>query len=126
MHAYPNYPIRILFGLSKNKDMQGCLKIIAQYGSSFHIVEASNGRGLRTNDIYHHLKKLSISPHLIFTHPSIFAATREAKEQAFQNKELLLICGSFFIMHQVRQALGIQEPYDIMDLNERFSPLNPK
>lgn len=43
---YPGKAMRLLFGLSKNKDVQGCLRLLTQHGHHFHLVEAPNGRGV--------------------------------------------------------------------------------
>lgn len=118
-HHYPNQSIRFLFGLSKNKDLMGCLKLIAEYGSFFHLVEARNGRGASTGDLSIYLQNLSVDTSRIFIHNSISKGVFQAKEEAFKNGEILVICGSFFIMSEARQTLGLQEPCDRIDLNER-------
>lgn len=120
-HAYSHSSIRVLFGLSKSKDIKLCLKIIATYAHSFHLVEATNGRGAPTHELYQHLCEMAIDPSRILIHDSILLGVNQAKEEALKNQEILLICGSFFIMNQARQALGIREPYDEIDLNERHT-----
>lgn len=127
-HAYPNQPIRLLFGLSKNKDLKECIKLIANQGKHFHLIEATNGRGAPIQDLYDQLLEFKVNPADVFTHHSILNAVQQAKEEASKFGEVLVICGSFFIMSQVRQALGIEEPCDAMDLNERHSryPLFPQ
>lgn len=118
-HEYPNQPIRFLFGLSKNKDLKECLKLIAANGKHFHLVEATNGRGAPVCNLYDQLLQLKINSTHVFKHDSILQAVHQAKEEASRDGEVLVICGSFFIMSQVRQALGFEEPCDTMDLNER-------
>lgn len=122
-YYYPNHSTRLLFGISKSKDSKNCLKLIAAHGTCFHLVEACNGRGVSTKDLFTHLQELDVDSSRIHSHPSIFEAVEQARQEAFKKGEILLICGSFFIMSQVRQALGIQEPRDQIDLNERTSPL---
>lgn len=115
---YPNYQVRLLFGLSKNKDLKECLKIITTHGTYFHLVEANNGRGVSLNDLYIYVCELGIAPYRVSIHNSIFEGICQAKEEASKHQEILLICGSFFIMNQARQALGIHEPHDALNLNE--------
>jgi dihydrofolate synthase/folylpolyglutamate synthase len=122
-YYYPTCSLRLLFGLSKSKDLKGCLQIIATHGSHFHLVEACNGRGAPTKELYRSLKELSIEDSHLFTHESIEKGVREAQQEAQKQEQILLICGSFFIMAQARQALDFLEPLDTIDLNERHAYL---
>jgi len=118
-HAYSSQPIRILFGLSKNKDVHSCLELISTKGTHFHLIEAANGRGVSTNDLYDQLKAMGVHSEKIFKHQSIQTGVCQAQAEASKHGEILLICGSFFIMSEVRRALRFDEPSDAIDLNER-------
>jgi dihydrofolate synthase/folylpolyglutamate synthase len=118
---YGNAPLRILFGLSKNKDMPTCLKILKEHGQAFHLVEAPNGRGISASELENELCLLGVEAQKIWMHPSILQGMRVAIDEANANKEVIIVCGSFFIMGEVRQALGLQEPQDSWDMNERAS-----
>ena len=49
----------------------------------------------------------------------------EAMAYSFaKEKELIVICGTFFIMSEAKNALGIICEEDYIDLNERFTPSN--
>lgn len=111
--------IRILFGLSKNKDIQGCLQIIREYGSAFHLVEAPNGRGVATAELKKGLENLKVTSESIIEHDSIEKGVKEAIVESELHEQILIICGSFFIMSQARHALGIKEDRDEFDMNER-------
>lgn len=117
---YPSKSLRLLFGLSKNKDLEGCLKIICSHTSDFHLVEAPNGRGASIAQLAALIQSTARSPFRLFLHESIAASTHFACEEAARHEQLLVICGSFFIMGSVRQALGFTEPLDTIDLNERY------
>ena len=117
-YHYPSRPLRLLFGLSKNKDLRGCLQLIGPNGAHFHLVESSNGRGVPVDILYSSLQELSIESSRLSVHKSIFHGVRQARQEAMDHGEILVICGSFFIMGQTRQALGFDEPYDELDLNE--------
>jgi dihydrofolate synthase / folylpolyglutamate synthase len=121
---YPNRKIRVLFGLSKNKDLHHCLKIIAAHGHFFHLVMATNGRGATIDTLQGVLEKLSVHPLRLLSHDSIRAGTLFAREETRREQEVLVICGSFFIMSEVRQALGFCDPSDCLDLNERFGDVH--
>jgi dihydrofolate synthase/folylpolyglutamate synthase len=122
-HHYPGRSLRLLFGLSKSKDLKGCLQLIAAQGSQFHLVEASNGRGISVNDLYFSLQELSIESSRLSVHESIPTAVQQARQEALKQEQILVICGSFFIMGQARQALGFTESFDAIDLNERHITL---
>lgn len=118
-HYYPNRSFRLLFGLSKSKDIEGCLQVIVKFGSNFHLVEATNGRAAPVDLLSLQLEKLLTKSQSIFQHHTISEAVNVAKSEAQKTGEILVICGSFFIMKEVRQTLGIVEPCDEIDLNER-------
>lgn len=105
---FPNHSFRIIVGLSQNKDIDACAAILQKQGSHFHIVTAKNGRGIPASDLKTHFKKATI-------HNSVGEAINEA--MAFN--EIIVICGTFFIMAEARKALGYFEPQDEIDMNER-------
>lgn len=49
---------------------------------------------------------------------------QSALEQATLHQEILVVCGSFFIMAPIRTYLGIVEPCDTFELNEISLPVN--
>lgn len=116
---YPGRSLRLLFGLSKSKDLHGCLQLIAAHGEHFHLVEASNGRGAAVHGLATHLQALAVDSSRLFQHESIAASIHQAQQEACQHNQVLVICGSFFIMAEVRQALGFHDPQDSWDMNER-------
>lgn len=118
---FPNQPLQIVFGLSKSKDIVSCLTILKERGIHFYPVEASNGRGVPVSDLKKGLEQLGITSNRI----SIFSNTEDSLKAALQeassHHHAVVVCGSFFIMSQIRQLLGIQEPKDEWDMNERTS-----
>lgn len=116
---FPNEHLRILFGLSKTKDIKACLAIIKNNASHFHLVEAPNGRGAKIQDLYNLLVSANVPKENLFCSPTIRENFKFALEKAHAEKQLLIICGTFFIMSEIRNELGINEPRDITDMNER-------
>lgn len=116
---FPHSPLRLVFGLSKSKDLEGCLAIIKQYGSAFHLVEAPNGRGVSCFVLQEALNKGGIENHRLLIDPTISSTIERALAEAQKEDQVLVICGSFFIMSEARQALGFQEECDAIDMNER-------
>jgi len=112
---YPQNPLRLIFGLSESKDISSCLEILIANGSYFHLVSARNGRGLPLSELK---KKFPENQSNVFAHPSIQNAIDEACSKS-DPSEILLICGTFFIMSDARATLLIDEPIDAIDMNER-------
>lgn len=111
-NQFPNRKRRIIFGLSKNKDITECLNLIKESGDAFHLVEATNGRGLPLDQLEEKMKDLN-KP--VKAHRSI----EEAVSNSLKYNDLIIVCGTFFIMGDVKKALCIEEPKDLTDMNER-------
>jgi dihydrofolate synthase/folylpolyglutamate synthase len=122
---YGNRPLRVLFGLSKTKDIPLCLVILNENAANFHVVEAQNGRGVPAKEI----KELlfgegtrageQFSEERICIDSTITESLHHAIREAASQNQILIVCGTFFIMGEVRQALGLNEPQDPIDMNER-------
>jgi dihydrofolate synthase / folylpolyglutamate synthase len=117
---YPNMRFRVLFGLSKTKDIQHCLSILIKNSTRFYPVEAPNGRGLPALEIKELLIKLGVSLDAISLHPTIQESLEKSLEENTEN-EILVICGTFFIMSDVRIKLGLNDTQDFIDMNERHT-----
>lgn len=116
-NQFPGQSVRIIFGLSKNKDITGCLSLIKDHAIDFHLVQANHARGAQVTDLFALLKELTGTSSHICTHSSIKAGVAIAKGEARKHGQVLVICGSFFIMGEARGALGFNDPIDIFDLN---------
>jgi len=124
--SYPNVSDqRIVVGMSADKDLKYCTKILLDHVSSpdkLHLVEASHPRAASIASI------LEANPKLLESHydappegelnkngrdaSSVSKQVRQALELAATNGELLVVCGSVFIMADAREELGIVEPRD--------------
>lgn len=127
-HQRPGCMIHTLVGLSSSKDIAGCLATMHPHVAHFHLVQAENGRGAPVEILYQLLLSQGIHPSHITSYGAIKEGFFSAKQSAAQAGALLAVCGTFFIMGEVRQALHIPEPRDAYDLNERLIPtprLNP-
>jgi dihydrofolate synthase / folylpolyglutamate synthase len=111
--------IRVVFGLSKSKDIDGCLNVLMRMGDNFHLVEATNGRGLDVQALHKKMIEHYFNPDHIFIDGDISHTIQKALHEAKKHRQLLVICGTFFIMSDARAALGINEPCDDYDINER-------
>lgn len=114
----PAIPFRVLFGLSKTKDVSACLDILVQHARAFHLVEAANGRGVSEERLEALLLERGVEEERVWLHYFISEAVQSALLEAKANGERLVVCGTFFIMGAVRAALGMREAVDPIDLNE--------
>lgn len=128
--TYPNVPPsrqRLVVGMSSDKDLRYCTDILLDHvhdePERLHLVEASHPRAASVTSI------LEANPKLAGSHydlpgvggelnedgrdaTSVSKQVRAALDLAARNDELLVVCGSVFIMADVREELGIVEPRD--------------
>jgi dihydrofolate synthase/folylpolyglutamate synthase len=107
---YPHQPMQLIFGISSNKDVLGCLTSLPKRVKKIYLVSASNGRGLPVEELYQKALEANIDPQKL---------VKASVEDALKTDDLIVVCGTFFIMNDVRQALGICDPQDPFDLNEK-------
>lgn len=115
---WPLDNIRVICGLSKTKDLKKCLGIISEHARHIHLVEAQNGRGAPVAD----LKAILVNENnkiRVHEDAGISETVHHVLKDAEGERDLVVVCGTFFIMSEVRRALGIQEPSDDFDMNEK-------
>lgn len=124
---YPNDNVRMVVGMSADKDLKYCTDILLEYVSQnperIHLVEASHPRAASISAI------LKANPALVNSHyetrrvddtdldderdeSSVSKQVRGALQLAATNNEVVVICGSVFIMADAREEVGIIEPRD--------------
>lgn len=111
---YPAAPLRFVLGLSSNKDIVGCLDVVKNAASAFHLVEGANGRATPKEFLARELSALGVKKDMLFYESSIASGIHHAIKLAGEKKEIVVTCGSFFIMAEARKALGIYEIQDIL------------
>lgn len=122
---YPNSNQRIVLGMSADKDLKYCTEMLLEYlshPSKLHLVEASHPRAASISSILEANPKLSNSHYEVHQKEnlnrdgrdisSVSTQVQRALELASENDEILVICGSVFIMADARETLGIVEPRD--------------
>lgn len=112
---YPDHQFRVLCGLSSGKDLHGCLQFLASQASHIHLIQSTNGRGAPVAELVRILSTVSCSH---TPHDSIASGLNSLLGD-LQEKEIPVICGSFFIMGPVRELLSLSYPTDPFDVNER-------
>ncbi len=112
--TYPNRKKRIIVGFSADKDVRQCsqaLLSIVDDPSCIHLVEAVNLRAAKINAIIeadHMMKDTNFE----VEDRSITAQVELGISLAAEKEEILVVCGSVFLMAEAREALGIDEPRD--------------
>ncbi len=84
-HLYPDRKIRVVVGFARDKNVQECLQILRQEVDALHLVKPNHERAL--------------DPSLLglpFDEPK--TAIAQALLLAKEKSEILLICGSFYLM----------------------------
>lgn len=119
---FPHSSFRLVCGLSKGKDISGCVALMRKYGDAFHLIEAPHSRALPKDEIYQEFTRQGTDQARLFLAESLQSNLAKAIELSNRRKEVLVVCGSFFIMAPVRAYLGIVESTDPYELNELAIP----
>ncbi|MBP7075241.1 MAG: bifunctional folylpolyglutamate synthase/dihydrofolate synthase [Rhabdochlamydiaceae bacterium] len=102
-YQYPGKKFVAIVGLSADKDLEQCLEIIAASADHLFLVSADSKRAATTQKLKEILLVKKIS------HFTECESIEKAIETALAGDHDILICGSFYIMKQVReQIFGLQ------------------
>jgi len=140
---YPVHTLRIVFGTSYGKDLSDIIKVIIPYVDHLYLVSAKHTRALPFEELKEAFSKAM--RHYI-SHPKFNISNKEEEASGDNNsssdinnnngdvektikqavgdcinsgeKEILVICGSFFLMNEARHTLGYEEENDPFELNE--------
>ena len=85
-YQFPDAKVRVLAGFSADKDIDEALNVIRHNAVDLHLVYTDHPRLLKKGD------------------PHLENAFQKAYTLAKNRGEILLVCGSFFIMHRARLA----------------------
>jgi dihydrofolate synthase / folylpolyglutamate synthase len=114
--SYPDASFRLVVGMSSDKDMSLCgasiMDLVKGDASRIHFVEAAHPRAAKLEDI---LAATALdSAHYDFADRSVTTQIRKAMElmAVATKKDILVVCGSVFLMAEAREALGFDEPRD--------------
>lgn len=112
---YPDASFRFIAGMSSDKDLTKCsqalLSTVGQNAARIHLVEAAHPRAAKVEAILEAEPALQAA-HYDLTNRSITKQVVEALATAKNQKEVLVVCGSVFLMAEAREALGFDEPRD--------------
>lgn len=112
--TFPEARFRIVAGMSSDKDLRLCGASLRQAVSGdcsrIHFIEAAHPRAAKVSDIIDATEMKDA--YFDLEDPSPTKQIKQALKNAKENGEILVVCGSVFIMAEAREALGFDEPRD--------------
>ena len=100
-HFYPDRTFRFVAGFSKDKEFDLCLDHMAKVASMIHLVEAPSERAASVA-----LLEKTLSSEKCMKHASIQEGVSNALLAARLSGDQLVVCGSFYIMQEAKEALS--------------------
>lgn len=117
--TFSDNSFRFVVGMSSDKDLGQCAKTLLSATSScnktpyIHLVEAAHPRAASLESILDADSDLKDTACYDFEDRSISKQVIQALDKTKETKgEILIICGSVFLMAEAREAIGINEPRD--------------
>jgi len=115
--TYPSITKRYVVGFSADKDIAEIGELLLSVvpdSSHIHLVEAVNLRAAKVEDIFRAVPRLRPQDGAagVAIDRSIAMQVKCAREIAQEKGEVLVVCGSVFLMSEARLALGIEEARD--------------
>jgi dihydrofolate synthase/folylpolyglutamate synthase len=112
--TYPDANFRIVVGMSADKDLALCGKSIMEAVDGetgrIHFVQAAHPRAATLEAMVAATSLKSV--HYDLEDRTVSRQINQAMELAVERKEMLVVCGSVFLMAEAREALGFDEPRD--------------
>jgi dihydrofolate synthase / folylpolyglutamate synthase len=116
--TYPRSKFRMIVGMSSDKDTNLCGQYIMEgvhnNAEAIHLVQAAHPRAARIEDMLASDSSglLKAYSHYDLEDRSVTRQIQAGLDLAKQNDEVLVICGSVFLMAEAREALDFDEPRD--------------
>lgn len=115
--TFPEATFRFVAGMSSDKDLGQCARALlsTRKGSSrnIHLVQAAHPRAASLESILDAESSLEASAYYDLENRSITKQVLRALDKTKENDgEILVVCGSVFLMAETREALGFDEPRD--------------
>lgn len=94
MH-YPHKGFRYVIGMSPTKEIDVCLKVIAEKATAFHFVQSKDDLTISVKELENSLKKIGNIPY--FLEKTVSDGIQHARSAAKED-EIIVVCGSFYII----------------------------
>ncbi|TDH69634.1 hypothetical protein CCR75_009740 [Bremia lactucae] len=133
---FPDQKFRFVCGFSADKAIDKVLEKIMnvvrdtnpkasdkELQTFIHLVKANHVRGASLDDINRALANASAQGENFYEFTEMLSISKGletalARSRASKDKEVVVVCGSVFLMAEARQALGYKEPIDSVALND--------
>lgn len=116
---FPEDRFRVVVALSSNKDIESCLKLICSFADAVHLTEAPHPRAAQVKE----LEKITSTAKKIEVNPNLEDSIKQALVEAAKQHQILLICGTFFMMGSARKIIGIEDisdPFILTDFSKKL------
>ena len=111
---HPGRTLRFVVGMSSDKDLGLCAEtLLRKVGSGYiHLVEAEHPRAAKIEDILEQGGEGLKGCYYDMKDRGVGKQTKLALNLAAGSEEIVVVCGSVFLMANAREAVGIKEPRD--------------
>lgn len=103
----PGRAVRYVIGLSASKDLRACAQNLAIRGGIFHCISAQHERSCGAEHLKEIFLQLPVNNHHVFVHSTVKEGVLSAVAHAKKEGSVVVVCGTFFIMKEAREALGL-------------------
>jgi dihydrofolate synthase/folylpolyglutamate synthase len=104
---FPGRCFSILIGMSKDKDVRKCLTMLADRADHLYLVQSSAFKAISVEDMCEILRQEGID------HFTAGLSIKESIRKGLASENLLVVCGSFYIMKEAREeVVRIQVAHD--------------
>lgn len=125
-YQYPNTKKRIIYGTSSKKDCFSSIEILCKFADKIHFVQGKHPRAMPISVLAENVKNINqnyIINKDIFEKVVDDADLKKTIHLALNNinsndEEILVICGSFFIMKEVFEFFKLEIEFDEVEMNE--------
>jgi folylpolyglutamate synthase/dihydropteroate synthase len=100
---YPNLDIHVMLAMSFGKSIRETCEVLARYANSVHCVSEDNGRLVSYNVLVNEMT--NISPNKLSSSGSIHSVFPTLLP-TLTPRDLLVICGSFYMMQDIKDLLS--------------------
>mmetsp|Transcript_4901 Transcript_4901/g.6200 ORF Transcript_4901/g.6200 Transcript_4901/m.6200 type:complete len:148 (-) Transcript_4901:781-1224(-) len=114
---YPNRKLRVVMALSRLKDALECTNVLysRQNLSALYVTQANHEKAMEASTLEayaHEVSRNNSSNAIMSVSPSIEQAIETARAESDSRNDIIVICGSVYMMTEVRAALKIPQILD--------------
>ncbi len=104
---FPGRPFSVLIGMSKDKDVRKCLTMLAEKADHLYLVPSPALKAIAVDEMCEILRQDG------FDRFTAGLSIQESIAKALASEDLLVVCGSFYIMKEAREeVIRIQVAHD--------------